>query len=421
MGRKKGFWVLTLCVAVAASMMFSNALAAERVLKVGVLAPYTGPSAKSGVEFKNSTKMAFEKIDYKVGDYKIDLIWIDSQSDPAKASSAYAEAVEAKGMEVGILNWHSSVAIALMDVAAHYKIPHIFAFGAAPLIDEKYRANPEKYSYHCGKGWPVPAKLTVGYVECLNNAIEKGIWKPKKKLAAIYGEDTDWGRSAAGALKDAFTKSGWEILSEDYFPVTQTDFYPLLSKWKKAGVTVAGGTSAGSAAMPALVKQIDEVGVKAVIIADGLGWLGNWYKMTGSASDYVLDMITSFTTPEAKEFARIAEKRMGFKPAPSASGLVYDWANFAIKIFQKTYEKYGKLDKESIHRFFLDEVATGKVTYNKSDGALIMNEYRFSPESMPDAVVGKDAFAFPVIQYMNGKSSTVYPEDWKETDIKIKP
>jgi len=31
-------------------------------------------------------------------------------------------------------------------------------------------------------------------------------------------------------------KRGWEISSEDYFPIAQTDFYPLMSKYKKAGV-----------------------------------------------------------------------------------------------------------------------------------------------------------------------------------------
>ncbi|GAB4262772.1 MAG: hypothetical protein Kow0092_13250 [Deferrisomatales bacterium] len=391
--------------------------AGEKVLKVGVLAPFTGPSAKTGEEFKGAVSMAFEKVGYRIGDYRIELVWIDSQSDPAKAASAYAEAVEAKGIEVGMLNWHSSVAVSVMDVAAQYKIPHLFAFGATELIDEKYRSDPEKYQYWCGKGWPVPAKLTVMYVEALNDAVRRGLWKPERKRAAIYGEDTDWGRSAGGALKKAFLESGWEVLSEDYFGPTQTDFYPLLSKYRKAGVAVLAGTTTSAPSMTGLVKQVAEVGLEAVVVADGLGWIGDWYKLTGPASDGVVDMIPQLNTPEAKAWAAEAEARLGFKPSPSASGLCYDWSNFAIKILRRAHERYGKLDRESVLRVFRDEVATGKLTYTRADGALIMQEYRFSPESMPDAVVAPDAFTFPVLQYRGGKGAIVYPAEWKERDF----
>ena len=396
----------------------THGLAQEKVLKVGVMAPFTGPSAQTGNEFKSVSTMAFDNIGNQIGDYKIELIWIDSQSDPAKAAAAYAEAVERKGMEVGILNWHSSVAISVMDVAAQYKVPHLFAFGAAPIIDEKYKSDPEKYQYWCGKGWPVPAKLTLGYTECIQNAIDKGLWKPEKKMAAIYGEDTDWGRSQGEALTQEFKKIGWEVLSQDYFPPTQTDFYPLLSKWRKEGVSVIAGTSTSAPAITALVKQADEVSLGAVIIADGLGWVGDWYKLTGAASNNVLDMIPALTTPEAKKWAEDVEKRFGYKPSPSASGLAYDWSNFAIKVFKRTFEKHKELNRTTILEVFQNEVIPGKLTYSKADGALIMNEYRFSPETIPDAVVARDGFYFPVLQYENGQGHIVYPDDWKDQDFK---
>ena len=60
----------------------------------------------------------------------------------------------------------------------------------------------------------------------------------------------------------------------------------------------------------------------------------------------------------------------------------------------------------------------GKLTYSKADGALIMNDYRFSPETMPDAVVARDGFYFPVLQYENGQGYIVYPDDWKDRDFK---
>ena len=67
-------------------------------------------------------------------------------------------------------------------------------------------------------------------------------------------------------------------------------------------------------------------------MADGLGWIGDWYKLSGSASDYVVDQIPQFASDEAKKFAADYEAKYGSKPSPSAAGLSYDFSNFFIKI-----------------------------------------------------------------------------------------
>ena len=417
--RCKNVLSIVLVVALLIPLMVIN-VQAEKVLKVGILGPFTGPSAKTGAEFKGSVTMALEKVGGKIGDYKIEPIWIDSQSDPAKATGAYAEAAERLGIQAGALNWHSSVAVAVMDVAAQYKVPHMFGFGASEVVNEKWKADPKKYSYWGGKGWPVPALLMAGYAEAVKNAVEKGIFKPEKKLAAVACEDTDWGHSAGNAMAQEFEKRGWKVVSKDFFVTTQTDFYPLFSKYKKMGVSMLMSTSTAAAATSAFIKQTREVGLKAMIVIDGLGWSGDWYKMAGASSDGVLDMIPQLTTKEAKEWAKTFETRFKMKPSPSAGGLSYDGMNLFLKLLRRTNEKYGKLDKETIHKVMVEEINTGKLTFSKADGAIIMNEYRYSEKSMPDPVVGEDAFFFPVIQYKGGKGEIVYPPAWAQREIEAK-
>jgi branched-chain amino acid transport system substrate-binding protein len=394
--------------------MLVGIAAAEKTLKIGVLGPFTGPSAKTGAEFKGSVTMAFEKVNNMVGDYKLEPVWVDSQSDPAKAVSAYAEAAERIGIQAGILNWHSSTAVAVMDVVAQYKVPHMFGFGATEVVNEKWKSDPDKYGYWGSKGWPIPGKLMAGYAETIDNAIKSGEFKPKAKVMAIACEDTDWGHSAGDAMAAEFEKKGWTVAGKDYFPITQTDFYPILGKYKKKDVSVIFSTSTAAPVTAAFIKQTREVGLKSLIIIDGLGWSGDWYKMAGAASDAVLDMIPQLTTKEAKDWAVEFEKRFGMKPSPSAGGLSYDGTNFFVKILQRANEKYGKLDKETIYKVMAEEVYTGKLTYSKADGAVIMNEYRYTMDTMPDPVVAKDGYFFPVIQYKGGKGSIVYPEDWAD-------
>jgi branched-chain amino acid transport system substrate-binding protein len=411
--------LLAIVTVVASLFLFTSfAGAADKILKIGVMGPFTGPSAKAGQEFRDSVKMGMDKIGGKIGPYKLEVVWVDSQSDPAKATSAFAEACERKGIVAGCINWHSSVAAACMDLAAQYKVQWLGGMGAAQLVVTKWRSDPEKYSWWSAKFWPVPgkneAKGSVGFME---HAIKTGQWKPQNKKAAIFGEDTDWGRNAGENLKAALKEADWDIVSEDYFGLTQTDFYPLLSKYKEAGVAFVGGTTTSAPSMTALVKQYREVGVKALLFANGLSWVGDWYKMTGNASNGVIDVQAQFATKEAKAFAKAKQAEFGYLPSAPASGLSYDAFNFFVKVLQRTLAKYGKITGEDIHKVVLDEVNTGKLTYTEAEGSILMKEYKFTPETDPDPVVGPDYYFFPVIQYENGKSYVIYPDSMKERNF----
>ena len=137
------------------------------VFKVGFLGPYSGPSAQTGKQFKGGATIALEEVSYRIGNYTIEPVWIDSQSDPAKASQAYEQAVVQDGIQAGALNWHSSVAVAVMEVTAKHQIPHIFGFGATEKVNETFASDPAKYGYWSTKGWPTPAKLGNKYIDAL--------------------------------------------------------------------------------------------------------------------------------------------------------------------------------------------------------------------------------------------------------------
>ena len=397
----------------------SGQLLAEQELNIGIMGPFTGPAAKTGAQFKGSTTLRLEAINYKVGDYKLNPIWIDSQSDPAKATSAYAEAAERYQIQVGALNWHSSVAVAVMEVTAQYKVPHLMAMGAALAVNNKWKSDT-KYNYWGMKGWPVPGILVPSYVDTINDAVSKGIFKPKHgKQVAILVEDTDWGHSAGESVAEAFIASGWKVIFKDYFSITQQDFYPVLGKINKLGADVFYSTTSTTAPTTALTKQIDEIGLGAITVIDGLSWAGDWYKMTGSSSNRVLDMSPKITHKKYQDWAANFEKRFDLKPASTAGGLSYDGIGFLIKLLQRTNQKYGKLNKKLIHKVMIEEINTGKLKYTKADGALIMEAYTANADTLPDPKGGMDAYYFPVVQYQDGKEYIVYPPAVAERKLKV--
>jgi branched-chain amino acid transport system substrate-binding protein len=388
-----------------------------KILKVGILAPFTGPSARVGEEFKDAVTMAFDDVKWSVCDYKIEPVWIDGESDPEKATRAYEAALTRDKIDVGLLNWDASEVIPVMELAAKYKIPHFFAMGTSEDIDKKWLSD-EKYSYWMGKGWPTPSKLTINYVNALEDAIKRGLWAPKTKKVVLYGNDDEWSRGFAKAIGDQLKAAGWEIVDEQYVPVGETDFYPMLTKIKSVDAPLMAGTMDDAAGFPAMIKQAREVGVKSLIVADGLGWVGEWYNMTGDASDYVIDQIPGWATPKAVAFKDAFTKRWGIEPSPSSAGLAYDEANFFIKILQTTCQDKGQLTSETIYQTGKEKVWSGEITYTEG---ILMKEYKFTKDSLPDMVVGKGYFVFPVIQYFSGVGKTVWPDEIKEQDLQIPP
>jgi branched-chain amino acid transport system substrate-binding protein len=318
----------------------------------------------------------------------------------------------------GILGWHSSVAVAQMEVTAKYKVPHFFAMGATGVVNEKFHSDQDKYGYWTVKGWPDPSKLSIAYVTALTDAINAGKWTPSSQTVAIYGEDTDWGRSFGNAVKEQFQDAGWTVASDDYFPTTQTNFSPLVSRYKSQGIPVIVGTSTIPTSISAFIKQADDAGLEAMIVADGLGWIGDWYTLTGSASDGVLDQIPGWTTDAARTFASDYQTKHGSSPSPSASGLSYDFTNFFIKILEQTLADHGVITSETLFQTAQDKLWTGQLTY--TDG-IIMSNYRYSTDTIPDPVVGQDGYIFPVLQYVGGEGTVIWPEEWKTGDIQGKP
>jgi branched-chain amino acid transport system substrate-binding protein len=391
---------------------------APTTINIGISGPFTGANALTGTEMKNASSMAFDAINWQVGPYKINPVYIDDQSDPAKGAAAYEQAVASQKILAGILGWHSSVAVAQMEVTAKYKIPHFFAMGATGVVNERFNSDKAKYGYWTTKGWPDPAKLTIGYVQAIEDAVAAGSFKPAEKKVAIYGEDTDWGRSFGKGLKDQLGAVGWTVVSEDYFPTTQTDFSAIVSRYKNDNVPLIAGTTTIPASIASFLKAVDDAGIKSLVVADGLGWIGDWYKLSGSASDYVVDQIPQFASDAAKKFAADYEAKYGGKPSPSAAGLSYDFSNFFIKILNDTLASSCEITSETLMKAAQDKLWTGKLAY--TDG-IIMSNYDFGPDSIPDPVVGNGHYIFPALQYMKGEATVVWPPDVAKGTLQQKP
>jgi hypothetical protein len=79
--------------------------------------------------------------------------------------------------------------------------------------------------------------------------------------------------------------------------------------------------------------------------------------------------------------------------------------------------KGGALTSDSIYKFVKNNVWTGKWTFK--DG-IVMKEYKVTPETIADPVVGPNEYTFPVLQYHKGQGKVVFPPEWAEAKLETK-
>lgn len=388
----------------------------ENTVKIGFCLPLTGDSARSGQEFKDAAELAFEEVNYMAGDIKLDVVWVDLTSDPEKGCLALEQAIVKDGIQVALLNWNSSVALACMDVVAKYNIPWYFGLGAANTIREKC-ASDEKYSntYVCA-GWPDFSLLVSTFPDFVNYLVESGTWAPSGTKLALYGDDTDAGYSVAATVKAGMEGHGFTTVYEDYYPLNTTDMYAAMTKIKESGANVLVGEMCNPACSSAILKTAREVNFNGLVLARSLTDSASWYELCESSSDYVFDMTPKLTSERALKFVADFSAKYGYEPGASCGGLVYDYSRFFVEVVKACKEKYDAVNSETLLQFAHEVMYNGGLSF--TDGVTCAN-YVYSQDSKPDCVVGTGYYEFPVVQLYEGNSYVVWPLDVAEAEVRI--
>ena len=363
--------LLTLSLILSACGGGSSSDSGEKVLKIAVGCSLTGTGAKAGTAFEEATKMAFEDIDYKIGDYAIELITVDLTDDPEKGALALEQAIVKDGAQVAMQGWFTTIAMSTMDVAAKYQIPYLFNYGAGQALDEKWETDPEKYSYYIGKMYPTTDFIAMEYRDLFDAAFASGQLTGEKTIA-VYGEDTDWGHSLGDNLVRYFSEAGYEVVYNEYFAAGTTDMYAILAK----------------------------------IVCHSLNENADWYELCGDAAEGVYDQLPGYIDERGAEFEDRWMERMGYAASVACESVAYDCALCTIQMLQDCYEMYGVLDSETIYKFGCEEVQTGNWII---DNSIMQAAYRWESGRL-SPVVGEDAFYYPLGQVQNGEFVTVWPE-----------
>lgn len=326
----------------AASLMGGTALAQETI-KVGAVAPKTGPLAGgSAVTYWPNVKLWIEDVNARGGlmvdgkQMKLEVIEYDDQTNPGETIKAVQRLVDQDGAKIVLPPYSTGLNLAAAPIYARYGLPMITSTTTTDKADELSQQFPNVF-ITLGGAKPI----VQGAVDTMVKLRDRG--DIGNKIAMVNVADA-FGIELMNEAKPAFIAAGFEIVYETSYPLGTQDLSPVMKAAKAAApdAFIAWSYPPDTFALTeqAIVEDL-QVGAFFTAVATAFPAYGAAY---GSKIEGVLGIGGVDAESAAfKEYAERHEKVTGAKPDYWASPVVY--ATF--QVLEQSIEAVG-LDNAKI-------------------------------------------------------------------------
>jgi len=282
-----------LIAAAAAWLLVAFPALAQEPIKVGIIAPFTGPFADYGKQFEAGAK-TFQKLHGDtVAGRKIQLIFKDTGGpSPEVAKRLATELVVQENVDFLAGFGLTPEALAVADVATQAKKPMIIFNAATSIITTK---SP----YIARTSMTLPQISAPLGTWAAKNGIKKVI-----TLVADYGPGND----AEAAFKKTFTAAGGQVVESIRTPLQNPDFAPFIQRIKDAKpdavfIFVPAGQQSIGVMKAYTERGLAQAGIKAIATGDVTD-----DHVLNAMGDAALGLVTTFhysaahDSPENKAF-----------------------------------------------------------------------------------------------------------------------
>jgi len=328
---------------------------AELVVKIGNVAPTTGPIAHLGKDNENGARMAVDDVNaMKVmidgNVLKLELIPEDDQADPKQGTIVAQKLVDAKvAAVVGHLN--SGTTIPASKIYSDAGIPQISPSATNPKYTEQ--------------GFKTAFRVVANDVQqggAVGNYLAKDMGAKK---IAIIDDRTAYGQGVADEVEKAAKAAGAQIVAREFTNDKATDFKAILTniKGKNPDAIFYGGMDATGGPM---AKQAKDLGIKSkFVMADG-GCSPEFIKLAGDAAE---GFICSIPGAPVDKLAKGEEFKKRYKEKFGTDVQIYSPNAYdAVMVIVEAMKKANSADPAK----FLPEL--GKVSYEGVTGKISFDE-----------------------------------------------
>jgi branched-chain amino acid transport system substrate-binding protein len=227
-------------------------------LKVGLMLPYTGTFAALGNAIENGFRLHLNEQGGKLGGREVELVKVDDESDPAKATDNVNKLIKRDNVDVLIGTVHSGVAMAMAKVAKDSGTVLIVPNAGADAVTGPMCA-PNIFRSSFSNWQP-------GYA--MGEVMAK---KGHKRVVTITWKYAAGDESVRG-FKEAYEKGGGKVIKELSLPFPNVEFQALLTEIAATKPDAVYTFFAGGGAVK-FVKDYAAAGLKKSIPLYGAGFL----------------------------------------------------------------------------------------------------------------------------------------------------
>lgn len=244
--------VTTKLIPLAIALAFAGAASAQQVVKIGHVAPISGPSAHLGKDNENAARMAIDELNSKgfaINGQKVTLQLVseDDGADPKQGTAVAQKLVDARvNGVIGHLN--SGTTVPASKIYNDAGIPQISPATTAP----QYTA----------QRFPGAFRVVASDVKLGSTLGKYAVDTVKAKNIAIIDDRTTYGQGVADQFAKGVKGPGVRVVGREFTSATATDYTAILTsiKAKKPDLIFFGGMD--SVAGP-MLKQVKALGIEA--------------------------------------------------------------------------------------------------------------------------------------------------------------
>lgn len=351
-------------VAVAGAAM-AGVATAQDVIKVGAIAPKTGPLAGGATvtQWPNIelwVAQVNERGGLQVGDKKmtIELIEYDDKTNPGEHIKLAQRLAEQDKVDFVVAPYGTGFNIASAPIYGRYGYPMVAVSAITDKMDELTERYPNLF-FTLG----TTTAFVDGVKEILIEQRDAGVIG--NEIAMVNVADA-FGIELSDVARELFTEAGFELVYDKSYPLGTPDLSPVMKGAKESGAKAFVAWSyppdSFGLAEQAIIEDLD-VSVYYSAVATSFPAFGNAY---GSKINNVLGAGgTNVDDPKIAEYREAHEAITGKVADYWASANTYA----ALQILEQAIEGAGTLDKETVTQYIKDnsfDTVMGTLTFENN-------------------------------------------------------
>lgn len=359
------FFAVFMFVVMMAGVLAGCGGASSNEIRIGLLDEMTGNNATFGTSAANGAKLAIKEANAKGGvlGKQIQAVVADNKSEPSESANAMTKLATQDKVAAVTGVFSSSNAIAASSVAEASKMPFLAVGATNPKVTVDDSGKVKDYTFRVC--FIDPFQGTVGANFVLNTL--------KLRSAVILVDNSsDYSKGLASFFKEALTKGGGNVLSEEAYLQKDQDFKTILTKVKALNpeaIYVPGYYEEVSK----IVKQARELGLNVPIIG-GDGWDSpKLVEVAGAAAlnntYFTNHYSVEDTNPKSQAFVEAYKKEYGQVPDALAV-LGYDAANVLIEAIKTANSVEPDKIRQALAAIKDYPAITGSTTLNATHDAV---------------------------------------------------